>query len=316
MKSDTMESTQPKEGHARAAALTYVLITPARNEAAFIEQTIQAMVKQTLHPAKWFIVSDGSTDGTDEIVARYVAANPWIELVRMPQRQERHFAGKVHAFNAAYARAVDLHYDVIGNLDADITFDEGHFEFLLSKFAGNARLGVAGAPFREESRQYDYRFTSIDHVSGACQLFRRECFEEIGGYVPIKIGGIDLTAVLTARMKGWQTRTFPEKVCVHHRKIGTAKQNTLMVPLRGGRGDYMLGGHPVWETFRCVYQMTKRPFLLAGGLRLAGFMWAMVTRVDKAVQPDVVRFRRAEQMQRLRNALKQVITLQFPSTGA
>lgn len=201
--------------------LTYVLITPARNEAAFIEQTIKSVVGQTLQPLKWVIVSDGSTDGTDDIVKKYATEYQWIELVRMPERTERHFAGKVHAFNGGYERVKDLKYDIIGSLDADISFEEDYFSFLLNKFAENPQLGVGGTPFREGTVQYDYRFSRKEHVSGACQLFKQECFEEIGGYVPIKGGGIDWTAVTTARMKGWKTRTYTEKTCIHHRPIGT-----------------------------------------------------------------------------------------------
>ncbi len=279
--------------------LSYVLITPARNEERFIELTIKSVVAQTVRPLKWAIVSDGSTDRTDVIVQRYVLDHPWIELVRMPERQERNFAGKVQAFNAGYARMAGLKYDIIGNLDADVSFDAEYFEFLLGKFAENPRLGVAGTPYREGSFQYDYRFTSIEHVSGQCQLFRRECFEEIGGFVPRKIGGVDLVAVTTARMKGWQTRTFPEKPYYHHRKMGTAAQGTLIVPYRVGQTDYVLGSHPVWEFFRCIYQLTRPPILLGGSLRLVGFFWAMTRRVQKQVSADFVRFRREEQMRRL-----------------
>ena len=278
----------------------YVLITPARNEALFIELTIKSVVAQTVLPIKWVIVSDGSTDGTDDIVKKYLADHPWIELIRMPERRERHFAGKVQAFNAGYARVVDLKYDVIGNLDGDISFDEEYFDFLLKKFGENPRLGVAGTPFREGSFQYDYRFTSIEHVSGQCQLFRRECFEEIGGYVPRKIGGIDLVAVTTARMKGWQTRTFPEKPYVHHRQMGTATANVWVAPFKVGRADYILGSHPVWEFARCIYQTTRPPILLGGSLRLAGFVWAMMSKAEKQVPADFVQFRRKEQMHRLR----------------
>ena len=192
----------------------YVLITPARNEAEFIELTIKSMVAQTVRPEKWVIVSDGSTDGTDEIVLKYVNDYPWIELVRMPERQERHFAGKVHAFNAGRERLKHVEYAVIGNLDGDLSFDEEHFAFLLRKLAEEPRLGLAGTPFKGHTGiVYDYRYVSIEHVSGACQLFRRECFEEIGGYKPVKGGGIDHIAVITARMKGWKTRTFTEKRC-------------------------------------------------------------------------------------------------------
>ena len=189
---------------------TYVLVTPARNESAHIEKTIQAVVAQTILPLRWVIVNaDGSTDDTDNIVRKYAVGRPWIELVRMPERHERHFAAKVNAFNAGYARMKDLDYQVMCSMDGDISFDEDYFSFLLRKLAEDPALGLVGTPFKENSGQvYDYRFVSIEHVSGACQVFRRECFEQIGGYVPVKGGGIDLIAVITARMKGWKTRTF------------------------------------------------------------------------------------------------------------
>src|SRR5215831_20853265 len=155
----------------------YVLITPARDEAEFIELTIKSVVAQTIPPAKWVIVSDGSTDGTDEIVRRHASEHPWIELVRMPERSERDFAGKVHAFNAGYARVRKLPYEVIGSLDADISFDDDYFAFLLHRLEQDCRLGLVGTPFKEASGAvYDYRFVNIEHVSGACQLFRRVCF--------------------------------------------------------------------------------------------------------------------------------------------
>ena len=281
-------------------ALRLALITPARNEAAFIEDTLKAVLAQSVRPIRWVIVSDGSTDGTDEIVKAYAARHDWISHLRSPERRERHFAGKVFAFNAGYELLRNAEYDVLGNLDADTTFDSEQFAFLLDKFACNPRLGVAGTAFVEEGHGYDYRFTSSSHVSGCCQLFRRECFEAIGGYTPIKIGGVDLVAVLTARLKGWETRTFPEKVCTHHRKVGTAKQSQLMVAFRGGKGDYMLGTHPLWEVCRTPYQMTKQPYILGGLFRLVGFMIAMATGAPKLVSDELVRFRRREQMDRLR----------------
>ncbi len=183
---------------------SYVLITPARNEAAFIEETIKSVAAQTVRPVKWVIVSDGSTDGTDDVVLRHAENSPWMELVRMPERRERHFAGKVQAFNAGYARVKDLSYEVIGSLDGDISFDDEYFAFLLGKLVEDRMLGLVGTPFKEGPNPiYDYRFASIEHVSGACQVFRRQCFEEIGGYVPVKGGCIDHIAVVSARMMGW-----------------------------------------------------------------------------------------------------------------
>lgn len=282
----------------------YVLITPARNEAQFIELTLKSVVAQTALPVKWVIVSDGSTDGTDEIVGKYLAGHPWIELVRMPERRERNFAGKVHAFNAGLARVKDLHYGVIASLDSDISFDPDYFSFLLSKLTGDPELGLVGTPFQESSNQtYDYRFVNIEHVSGACQVFRRECFESIGGYIPVKGGCIDHIAVVTARMKGWKTRTFTDKVCVHHRDMGTAQQSALMARFRNGAKDYSVGNHPLWEAFRTVRQTTQRPFFLGGLMLLAGYLWSLVRRVERPVSRELIVFQRREQMQRLRQFL-------------
>src|SRR5438477_1417673 len=181
----TKELTELKHKVGQTNSVTYVLITAARNEAQFIELTIKSVVGQTVRPLKWVIVSDGSTDGTDDIVTKYSADHPWIELVRTPERRERSFAGKVHAFNAGYARVCGLGYDVLGSMDADVSFDEDYFAFLLGKLVRDPALGIAGTPFRELTT-YDYRFVSVEHVSGICQLFRRRCFEDIGGFVPIK----------------------------------------------------------------------------------------------------------------------------------
>ncbi len=223
----------------RSQGFRYVLITPARNEAQFIELAIKSVVAQTVKPMKWVIVSDGSTDDTDKIVSAYIPANPWIELIRMPQRRERHFGGKVDAFNAGYAKVIDLDYDAICSMDGDISFDEDYFAFLLEKLAENRLLGLVGTPFKDaDDSIYDYRFVNIEHVSGACQLFIRECYEEIGGYVPVRGGGIDYIAVISARMKGWKTRTFTEKVCLHHRKMGTSQHGVLMAKFRNGVKDY------------------------------------------------------------------------------
>ena len=278
----------------------YVLITPARNEAQFIEMTLQSVVAQTARPIKWVIVSDGSTDGTEEIVKRYAEENPWIELVRLPERRERHFAGKVMAFNAGWERVKGLPYEVIGNVDADISFGPDCLEFLLSKFAERPKLGVGGTPFTEGSRTYDFRFSSIEHVSGACQLFRRECFEGIGGYTPIKGGGVDLVAVVSARMKGWETRTFPERVCFHHRVMGSGMNKGLKLPFKWGQADYRLGGHPVWQVFRCVYQMARPPYVVGGLFCLLGYYFALIARRPRAVSPEFAAFRGKEQLQRLK----------------
>lgn len=288
-----------------SSRLQYALITPARNEDAFIELTIQSVVSQTVHPLRWLIVSDGSTDRTNEIVTRYALEHDWIELLEMPRRQGRDFGGKADSINAGYSSLVTRHpslsFDLVGSLDADISFGKDYFAFLLQKFADNPDLGVAGTPFSENGETYDYRFSSTDHVSGACQLFRRECFEAIGGYVPIKGGGIDVIAVLTARLKGWRTRTFTERVSHHHRLMGSAQQRRkILADFALGQKDYRLGFHPVWEVFRSLYQMTRRPYVIGGAALFAGYFWAMLHRCQRSVDRELLKFQREDQMRRLR----------------
>src|SRR5437762_10665387 len=130
--------------------MKYVLITSARNEEAFIAKTLDSVVCQTVLPERWVIVDDGSTDHTAEIVERYAARYPWIELLRLPQREYRNFAAKVHAFNAGFEKVHSLDFEAIGNLDADISFGPDQFEFLLEKLIEDPSLGVTGTAYNEE----------------------------------------------------------------------------------------------------------------------------------------------------------------------
>jgi hypothetical protein len=221
----------------------------------------------------------------------------------MPERQERHFAGKAAAVNAGCERLAGLQYEVIGNLDADVSFDDDYFAFLMSKFAENPKLGVGGTSFREGDLVYNYDFVGIEHVSGMCQMFRRECFEEIGGYHGVKSGGIDLIAVLSARAKGWETRTFLEKSFIHHRVQGTALHAGLREKIHIGRKDYLLGNHPAWELFRGVYQMQRKPYVIGGLLILGSYVWNLIRGVERSIPPELMALRRSEQTARLKALL-------------
>ncbi len=279
--------------------MKYVLITPAHNEERFITKTLDSVVAQTWLPERWVIVDDGSTDQTPEIVQTYAKRHPWIELVIQPQRLDRSFAGKVHAFNAGLARVQSLEFDIIGNLDADLSFDPDYLEFLMQRFSEDPKLGVAGTPFIEDG--YDSArdsFEGENHVAGGCQLFRRQCFQEIGGFIPNRAGGVDWIAVTTARMKGWKTRSFPEKRFHHYRSLGTAGRSSVAASFSYGEKDYYLGGSPLWQLFRVAYRATKQP--LDGAALLAGYGWAAARRIRRPISRELMRFHRREQMKKLR----------------
>src|SRR5262245_47097637 len=137
-------SNRDKTGNRKG--LRYALITAARNEVAFLEGTIMSVVSQTLLPVRWVIVSDGSSDGTDELAERYAALHGWITVLRQAPRSGRDFAGKVNAFKRGYESIVGEEFDLIANLDADISFDQNYLQFLANQFENDRELGVAGTP--------------------------------------------------------------------------------------------------------------------------------------------------------------------------
>jgi glycosyltransferase involved in cell wall biosynthesis len=279
--------------------MKYVLITPARNEEQFIAKTLESMAAQSFVPERWVIVDDGSTDNTAEIVARHAARYPWTELVRRPQHVDRSFAGKVQAFNAGLERVEPLDFEVIGNLDADLSFEPDYLEFLIRKFSEDPKLGVAGTPFTEDGG-YDTAkdsFEGENYVAGGCQLFRRQCFEEIGGYVANPAGGIDWIAVMSARMKGWRVRSFAEKRFHHYRTLGTAQRGTFGANFDYGQRAYYLGGSPIWHLFRVAYRLPRKP--IGSIALLLGYCWAALRRIQRPVTREMIRFHRREQMNKL-----------------
>ena len=299
----------------------YVLVTPARNEAEHIGATLDSVIAQSVGPMRWVIVDDGSSDDTAEVVRLRAQAHPWIELLRMPPRAVREFGGKVRAFEAGRARVADLEYEVIGNLDADITLGPRHFESLLARFAHDPRLGVAGSPYSEdpdhpERHAYAHRGANLEHVSGACQLFRRTCYEAIGGYRPLPGGGIDTAAGLAARALGWHTRTFTESVCLHHRPVGTAEHSVLAARFQRGVRAWTFGGHPAWELLRGLADMQRVPFGLMGAAHVAGYGWAAWRGLPRTVPPEVIAQHRREQLQRLRGIVLPVLADADPAYRA
>jgi len=296
-------------GRDRGTLPSLILITPAHNEEALLEKTIESVICQTVLPRKWVIVDDGSTDATAAIVSQYLPHCPWIEMVQRPPRRDRNFSGKVHAFNAGYEKVKELEYEVIGNLDADVSFEPDYLEFLLGKFAEDQKLGVAGTIFVEEGYSSERNsFEGHYHVAGGCQLFRKRCFDEISGFKPNRGGGVDWVAVTTARMMGWRTKSFREKSFFHSRHLGTAARGTLAAMFDYGERDYYLGGHPVWELFRVVYRMVRRPYVVAGFSLGLGYGWAMMRRIDRSVSRELMAFHRQEQMHKLGIIIKTLLT--------
>jgi len=291
--------------------IKYVLITSARNEQAYIQKTLESVVAQAHLPERWVVIDDGSSDRTAEMVGEFARKFGWITLISRPKREGRNFAAKAEAVNLALTELEAVEFEVLGNLDADVSFDPDYMAFLMQKFSEDPRLGVAGTPFTQAGG-YDSTKDSFEgetFVAGPIQMFRRACFREVGGYVASPAGGVDWIAVTTARMKGWNTRSFAEKRFHHYRSMGTAEKGPVAALFSYGQKDYYLGGSPIWQLFRVSYRLAKKPYVTGGLALLAGYVWAAVRRVQRPVSPELVRFNRANQMARLKGILAALFRL-------
>ncbi len=288
----------------------YAIITPARNEEINIVRLYESMAVQTQLPEKWVIVNDGSSDRTAKIIDQYAVEHEWIEVVHRPEHIDRNFAGKVHAFNAGFELVQQIDYNVVGNMDSDTSIDPDYMEFMMDKMGSIPRLGVCGSPFKQDDGYDSARdsFEGGNYVSGGCQLFRKECFEEIGGYVPNARGGIDWIAVMKARMAGWQVICFQEKRYHHYRPLGTAETSRLGALYDYGERAYFLGGSPIWQLFRATYRMKDSPYIIGGMILFWGYLWASVRRVKRPVSREMIRYNRRDQMRKLRAILGAVLT--------
>jgi glycosyltransferase involved in cell wall biosynthesis len=283
---------------------SYVLVTAARNEEAFIDKTIESIVSQTVLPRAWMIVSDGSTDGTDEIVRRYVGSNGFIRLIRLSSDNGRTFASQVFAQRAGIEQLGNSAYDYVGFLDADVSLEHDCLERILEKFSYNPKLGVAGGAFFE-MQEGQFRSCPGNRsrcVGGALQIFRRECFEQID-YIALRSGGQDTIAEAWARMNGWEVKSFPELYVYHHRAMGACSSSLLKTMFRFGQRDYDCCTYPVYEMAKCVRRLGQRPYVVGSFLRMIGYCWAYLRRYKRQVPDDLAEFIRREQRQRLYKAV-------------
>ncbi len=282
----------------------YVLVTPARDEEGTIARTIESVLNQTHRPARWAIVDDGSGDRTAAIAAGYASASRIIRLFRRPRRDTRNFRSKVQAVELGRRELADLPYGFIGFLDADVSFQPLYFERLLAEFQEDSGLGVAGGWVYERiGGRYRAQQGARNSVAGAVQMFRRECYEQIGGYQAIPTGGIDAVAEITARMNGWGVRAFPALKVYHHRRVGGAG-GLLQARFRTGATFHGIGYGPLYMALRCAYKVAERPVLLGALVIFLGYLRAAFGAQARFVSPAFRKYLAREQRSRLSEALR------------
>lgn len=279
----------------------YVLVTAARDEAEHIEETIRAVLAQTVTPVMWIVVDDRSSDHTADIVRRYVRADSRIRLRCRGGAAGRSFASKALSISEAVEDLAGVEYDYIGMLDADVTFAPDYFARLLQAFEEDKLLGVAGGHIREAvGSRYRPQLIDPESVAGAVQTFRRACFLDIGGYRPLAHGGIDALAEVMARMHGWHTRTLFELAVYHHRLVIGESGNAIRARVRQGRQFHGLGYHPLFTLSKAAYRLFDKPYGIGAAALLWGYVRSAAAGTATEAPVEVQSFLRNEQLRRLR----------------
>ena len=272
---------------------------PFLNEREFLPDFLASLAAQTLLPARLLLVDDGSADGSHELASEFAAGHAWARLVRRPprppERDRLASAKELEAFQWAVEQ-LDVQWDVVGKLDADLRLTPRTLETLMGELERDERLGLAGSYLEENGSRIRI---GAGHVHGATKFFRRRCWEEIQPVPPIL--GWDTIDEFTARMRGWQTQSFamPDGDPEHLRPRGTY-DGLLRGYRRWGECSYALGESPLHVALYTLRQMaTERPRVAGGASYAAGYAGAALRRAPRAEAAVRASVRR-EQKQRIK----------------
>ncbi len=283
----------------------YILITPAYNEAEYIQQTIKGVLAQSILPHKWIIVDDGSTDNTATIILQYAKNYKWIQYVyRTRETRQSYYASNVYAIMTGFKQVKTIKFDYLAILDADISLPKDYYEKIFERFNMDGKLGIASGVYKDQvNGKLRKILNDRRSTPKAIQVFRKECFEQIGGYLPLKYGGEDTCSCVLARMNGWKSWSFPELCVVHNKPVGMGHvDGMLKARFRQGLNEYGMATHPLFMLAKSLRRCIKEHPIISGGLaRIAGFLYGYCLREKRQITDDMIRFIRKEQMRRLFN---------------
>lgn len=292
-------------GPAPGPSRRILVVSPTKNEEEYLERTIRSMVDQTVRPTLWIIVDDGSDDRTGAIADAAAAAHPWIRVLHRPAGTQRRVGpGVIEALYAGFDTVRLADFDYVCKLDADLEFGPTYFEACLRRFEANPRLGtLSGKTHIPVGDRWVLERTGDEFSHGVAKLYRRECFEQIGGFVrEVMWDGIDCHR---CRMLGWEAASdpAPELAIKHLRQMGSSHQSIYHGRRRWGRGQYFMGTHPLYLLGISAYRMAERPWILGGLNILVGYVGAWWQGQRRYDDPAFRRFLHAWQLAELKHRL-------------
>ncbi|MDE3108560.1 MAG: glycosyltransferase family 2 protein [Acidobacteriota bacterium] len=287
-------------GHfaSRVSEVRYVVITPVRDEEKYIQATIDSVIRQTVLPSEWVIVDDGSTDRTGEILDQAAARIPWIRVLHRTNRGYRKSAsGVMEAFNDGYNALRCTDWDFVVKLDGDLSFAADYFERCFAYFLNIPDLGIGGGGIQHSLEgKIELEENPRFHVRGATKIYRRACWESIGGLWPAP--GWDTIDEVKASMIGWKTCTFEDLRLLHHRVTG-AQEGFLRDRVKHGVACYISGYHPLFVAASCLYRLPRRPYILGSAAVMYGFIKSYFNRPPRLEDRSYLAYIRGQQLRRL-----------------
>jgi biofilm PGA synthesis N-glycosyltransferase PgaC len=281
----------------------YVLITPVHNEANRVANMIRSIVSQTVRPKKWVIVNDASTDNTAESIGRYEAEYDFITQLKLVRDgMNSYYAHRTRAILAGYEQIKHLEFDFVACLDSDISIQPTYYESILEEFNRNPMLGIAtGIYINKVNGRLERVIRDNTSTPGGLQMFRRECYETIGGYRLMRYGGDDSLAGIMAQMHGWETRAFPQCETIHDRPTGTAcGKGILVARFYQGFAEYNLATHPVFMLAKSLRRaLIEKPYIVGSFTRFVGYIVCSLKKGKRDIPDDAATFVRKEQISRL-----------------
>lgn len=276
----------------------YVIITPVRDEEKHIAATIESVRHQTTLPLEWVIVDDGSTDRTGEILDQAAAESPWIRVIHRTNRGFRKSGGGVmEAFYDGYNKLQRDDWDFIVKLDGDLSFAPHYFEKCFDYFRKDPELGIGGGEIHHDiSGKLKLEENPRFHVRGATKIYRRTCWEAIGGLWPAP--GWDTIDEVKANMMKWKTYAFTDLQLLHHRFTGSA-DGPLRDSVKHGLACYVSGYHPLYVAASCLRRIPQKPYVIGSAALLYGFLKAHLTRPPRVKDRSYVAYIRGQQLRRL-----------------
>ena len=222
--------------------LTYAAVTPARDEENNLRRVAGALLAQSVRPAKWVIVENGSADGTLELARSLARENAWIEVVQI-EPSPNYIRTMAEAAFQAGVDALDGTGDLVAKIDADVSFDPDYYRGVVEAFEDDPALGIASGACEELHDEKWRELTLLgDHCWGPSRTYRRACLEVVMPLEGALFTSIDETK---ARLAGFSTRTLRELRFRHHRPEATNDDSLWRHWHRQGVGSYQLGLPPL-----------------------------------------------------------------------